>query len=219
MSIFGRQNESYRNYSGKKSEKYIASLFGVSKSKIHRSVNKKNINKFSNWKVFKPSKQQMANESRYPELDAAILNWLNAMRNTASRCKPLSLPLSRAHIQAHASHEAKNREILNFKADESDEWFRNWRERCSCVCYRASNVFNMDEAGFFYRALSTRTYASSAEKKGSRKSIRRTKALRAKDRFTLVLCVNATGSCKSSKNPHSFRDQPSPIPYVWIKSA
>ncbi|KAI9549182.1 hypothetical protein GHT06_006813 [Daphnia sinensis] len=141
------------------------------------------------------------------------------MRNPSSRCKPLSL--SRAHIQARASHEAKARGISNFKA--SDGWFRNWRERCSIghsirlfgeaadvsvaemepliqtirdklLRYRACNVFNMDETGLFYRALPTRTYVSNEE--GQRKSIRGTKALRAKDRIALVLCVNATGSCK-----------------------
>jgi hypothetical protein len=48
------------------------------------------------------------------------------MRNPSSKCKPLSL--SRAHIQARASHEAKLRDIQNFKA--SDGWFRNWRKRC-----------------------------------------------------------------------------------------
>jgi hypothetical protein len=38
------------------------------------------------------------------------------------------LSLSRAHIQARASHEVKLREIQNFKA--SDGWFRNWQKRC-----------------------------------------------------------------------------------------
>jgi hypothetical protein len=84
----------------------------------------------------------------------------------------------------------------------------------------------MDETGLLYRALPTRSYISLEE--GSRKNIRGTKVLRAKDRVTLVLCVNATGTCKvaplivgTSKNPHCFRDAPSPIPYInqrntWI---
>lgn len=68
----------------------------------------------------------MLNESRYPELDDAVLKWLKELRNLTNKCKPLSL--SCAHIQARAAHEAKLRGILNFKA--SDGWFQNWRNRC-----------------------------------------------------------------------------------------
>jgi hypothetical protein len=50
----------------------------------------------------------------------------------------------------------------------------------------------MDETGLLYRAMPTRSYVSRDE--GPRKTIRGTKALRAKDRLTLVLCVNATGT-------------------------
>ena len=71
----------------------------------------------------------------------------------------------------------------------------------------------MDETGLLYRALPTMRDISLEE--GSRKNIRGTKVLRAKDRVTLVLCVNATGTCKvgplivwTSKNPHCFRDAP-----------
>ncbi|EFX68993.1 hypothetical protein DAPPUDRAFT_114086 [Daphnia pulex] len=161
-----------------------------------------------------------------------------------NKCKPLSL--SRAHIQARASHEAKLRGIQNFKA--SDGWFCNWRKRCligpslrlfgeagdvnieemepliqaireKLQRFNALNIFNMDETGLFFRALPTRTYVCREE--GQRKTVRGTKALRAKDRLTLVLCVNATGTCKidpllvgSAKKPHCFRDQESPVPYV-----
>jgi hypothetical protein len=82
----------------------------------------------------------------------------------------------------------------------------------------------MDESGLFYRALPTRTYVSSEE--GDRTRIRGSKTLRAKDRVTLILCVNADGSCKilpviigSAKNPHCFRDSPSPIPYLSQRNA
>lgn len=82
----------------------------------------------------------------------------------------------------------------------------------------------MDETGLFYRALPTRTYVSREE--GDRTSVRGSKTLRAKDRITLVLSVNADGSCKippllvgSAKNPHCFRDSPSPIPYLSQKNS
>jgi hypothetical protein len=75
--------------------------------------------------VFQPSAKIMANLSKNQELDKAVLQWFNEMRNPRGRLKPLSL--SRAIIQARALHEAKLRGIADFKA--SDGWFRNWRKR------------------------------------------------------------------------------------------
>ncbi len=63
--------------------------------------------------------------SKNQELDKAVLQWLNEMRNPRGRLKPLSL--SRAIIQARALHEAKLRGIADFKA--SDGWLPNWRKR------------------------------------------------------------------------------------------
>ena len=67
----------------------------------------------------------MANLSKNQELDKAVLQWFNEMRNPRGRLKPLSL--SRAIIQARALHEAKLRGIADFKA--SDGWLPNWRKR------------------------------------------------------------------------------------------
>ena len=82
----------------------------------------------------------------------------------------------------------------------------------------------MDETGLFYRALSRRTYVSESE--GNRSSVRGSKALSAKDRLTLVLCVNATRTFKvppliigTAKNPYCFRDSPCPLPYTTQKNA
>nr|CAH0108968.1 unnamed protein product [Daphnia galeata] len=134
------------------------------------------------------------------------------MRNPKFRCKPLSI--SRAHIQARALREAKIRGISGFSA--SDGWFRNWRRRyeigasirlygeagdvdvgaiepamrdlrVQLANYHLKNIFNMDETGLFYRAMPARTYLAYNE---SRKTVRGTKSLKAKDRVTLVLCVN-----------------------------
>ncbi len=59
-----------------------------------------------------------------------------------------------------------------------------------------------------------------------RQANRGTKSLRAKDRITLVLCVSATGSRKvppllicTAKQPHCFRTERSPVPYINQSSA
>lgn len=85
--------------------------------------------------------------------------------------------------------------------------------------YTPENVFNMDETGLFYCVLPARSYE--LEGGDSRQSGRGTKSMRAKDRVTLVLCLNATGSRKvdplmigTAASPHCFRDAPSPVPYT-----
>ena len=84
--------------------------------------------------------------------------------------------------------------------------------------YKPENVFNMDETGLFFRALPNRSYVLSDV--DSRQYRRGSKSLTAKDRVTLVMCVNATGTCKidplmigSSKEPRCFRIGRCPIPY------
>jgi len=200
-----------------KSEGVIANLLGnVSKSQIHNiSVNREKLRKLDG--TIPPTAKRMKNESLYPEIDQAVLKWVNLMRNPDHRWKPL--PLSRTHVQVRARIEAELRGVTGFEA--SDGWFRNWRRRCligvSTKLYgeagdvnvaemeplieqlrdklrrfSPNNVFNMDETGLFYRALPNRTYLSPAE--GMKKKVRGCKFLKAKDRITLVLCVNVTGN-------------------------
>lgn len=140
------------------------------------------------------------------------------MRKPSFRCKPLAI--ARSHIQARALVEAERRGIDGFKA--SDGWFCNWRKRngigpslrlygeAGDVSYlqfeeemaklreqleeqnfEPDNIFNMDETGLFYRAMPARTYLAADE---SRKTVRGTKSLKAKDRVTVLCCVNATGN-------------------------
>nr|CAH0104760.1 unnamed protein product [Daphnia galeata] len=234
----------------KKSERCVAEIMGDSRSQISRiSISKEKIENFYQDKVFQPVAKVMANRSVNADLDKAVHNWFREMRNPLGNRKPLSL--SRAIIQARALHEAKKIGLTEFKA--SDGWFRNWRRRNGIgpslrlfveagdvnieevekliqiireklKKFKAENIFNMDETGLLYRALPTRSYISLEE--GSRKNIRGTKVLQAKDPVTLVLCVNSTGTCKvaplivgTSKNPHCFRDAPSPIPYINQRNA
>ena len=93
--------------------------------------------------------------------------------------------------------------------------------------YAADHIFNMAETGLFYRCMPRCSYL--LDGCDSRQAGRGMKSLKAKDRVTLVLCLNATGSFKipplmietAKKNPHCFRDSPPAIPYthqcnVWL---
>ena len=189
----------------------------------------------------------MKAKSRYKEIDEAVFERVRFLRSQCGGRRPL--PVSRALIKARAIHEAKARNIYSFKA--SDGWFWRWRWRFnvgksvalhgeaadvdlaeadkevdkirSAILdgkFHPNNVFNMDETALFYRTIPNRTYlvCSDVDKRQAGKG---SKLMRCKDRLTVVLCVNATGTCKldpvvigSSKNPRCFRyNGPPSIPY------
>jgi DDE superfamily endonuclease len=93
--------------------------------------------------------------------------------------------------------------------------------------YAADHIFNMDEAHLFYKALPTRTYEFIADSEMDKRQVGRgVKSLRARDRLTLVLCCNATGSQKidplligTAKKPLCFRDGQPPVPYIHQTNA
>jgi len=82
----------------------------------------------------------------------------------------------------------------------------------------------MDETGIFYRCIHTRAYIRA----GQRRQARGAKDLKAKDRTTLVLACNATGTYKipiaiveKPQQPLRFKPprRPGPLPYFSQKSA
>jgi len=90
--------------------------------------------------------------------------------------------------------------------------------------YPAERIYNMDETGLFYRCIPNRAYVQA----GQRQQARGTKAMKAKERITLVMACNATGNNKipvaiigKAKEPLCFKPprRPSPLPYFSQKSA
>jgi len=98
-------------------------------------------------------------------------------------------------------------------------------EICSQLeAFNPEQIYNMDETGLYFRCLPNRAYVSA----GSRRRARGSKAVKNKDRVTLVLAVNATGSLKIPvaiigkaavhlclKSPRA----PCPLPYFSQPSA
>ena len=91
--------------------------------------------------------------------------------------------------------------------------------------YKLENIFNMDETGLFFRTIPNRTYLMPSET-DKRQAGRGLKSMKAKDRITVILCGNSTGSCKipptvigSAKNPRCFKDNPPSLPYLNQKNA
>ena len=84
--------------------------------------------------------------------------------------------------------------------------------------YLPQQVFNCDETGLFWKKMPRRTYITQEEK-----SLPGHKPM--KDRFTLLLCGNASGDCKikpllvyHSENPRAFKANnimKSKLPVMW----
>ena len=189
----------------------------------------------------------LVSRAKYPDIDRSVFEWFCSIRAFRGRKKPL--PISRELVKARAIYEAKIRNITNFKV--SDGWFSNWRWRYNiskCVrlhgeagdidleaaelemkCFRdllvgydVKNIFNMDEAGLFFRAIPSHSYY--IKDSGDPRQINRgSKAMKAKERLTIILC---TGEFKlepviigSAKKPRCFKDSPSPLPYFHQKNS
>ena len=229
----------------------IASEYAISKSQAYRIYKQKDtiVRVVSEGSVSTQSKI-IVNRAKYPVIDRAVFQWFCSLRSLRRGSKPL--PVSRELLQARAMHEAKALNIADFKA--SNGWFMHWRWRY-CVTnrvrllgeagdvdlpaaeqqmqqlrdslrgYLPCNVFYMDEAGLFYRAIPNQSYLM--EDEGDPRQARRgSKAMKAKERLTVILCVNATGSLKIApvviglvKNPRCFKKNPPSIPYFHQKKA
>ena len=76
--------------------------------------------------------------------------------------------------------------------------------------YDEDNVYNMDETGLFFKCLPNRSFVRANDAK----TARGTKLMKAKDRITLYVTTNATGTDKvplsmigRAKNPRCFLNQ------------
>ena len=167
----------------------VAREYGISKSQVYRIFQCKDsiVRAVAEGSVPTQSKV-VVNKAKYPAIDQAVFQWFCSLRSLRRGCKPL--PVSRAIIQARAMHEAKALGITDFEA--SDGWFGHWRWH-HCVSkkvrlqgeagdvdlpaaewemqqigdslrgYLPANVFNMDEAGLFYRAIPNQSYLMADE--------------------------------------------------------
>ena len=100
-----------------------------------------------------------------------------------------------------------------------------FRSAIGLMGYKPENIFNMDETGLFFRTIPNRTYIMGSET-DKQQAGRGSKAMKAKDRVAVILCVNSTGTCKipptvigSAKNPRCFKDNPPSVPYLNQKNA
>jgi len=150
----------------------------------------------------------------YPEIDARLLSWFHAAWARGRKRVPLSLAI----LRCRGLQIATALEITNFTA--SNGFLQNWARRHGIVnvalhgCGASANIaeaaarmdeirrqlagvdpdliYNVDETGLLFRGQPSRSYVSADDRRTARGS----KAMKRKDRVTLTLCCNTTGTHK-----------------------
>lgn len=182
----------------------------------------------------------------FPDIDARLAEWCIAVRARGRKRVPLSLAI----LRCKAMQIAASPGISNFSA--SNGYLQNWARRHGWVnvalhgCGASANVaeaearmakirrqlhgvdpylvYNVDETGLLYRSLPSRSYVPAEDRRRERGS----KAMNSKNRVTLTMCCNATGSHKvpvamigKAAQPMCFigLGNQCPLPYFSQKSA
>ena len=178
--------------------------------------------------------------SYFEAVSQGLWDWYQAIQRVGGR----HLPVSGGLLEARARRIATELGVTGFKG--SPHFIQNWAARhnlhnvalwgqggsadvagaaariaeirSKLEAYPAERIYNMDETGLFFRCIPNRAYV----KAGQRRQARGTKAMKAKDRVTLVLACNATGTHKipvamigKAKQPLCFKPprRPCPLPY------
>lgn len=187
-----------------------------------------------------------ARTSNFPAVDARLTDWVLAVRARTRKRVPLSLSV----LRAKALQIARDLNIPTFSA--SNGFLQNWARRhdfvnvalhgagASATVEEATArmqqireqlagvdpdlIYNADETGLLYRCLPSRSYLPREDRRHARGS----KAMRSKERVTLTLCCNATGSHKlpiamigKAAHPLCFQGEGNqcPLPYFSQRSA
>jgi len=154
--------------------------------------------------------------SKFEEIDAALKTLFEGIETMGGAELPMTMAVletrareiatelgvdgfvgSPGFIQRWASRHRLNSVKLWGQAGSAAEAVRQRERRMAEIrselaTYDPENIYNMDETGLQYQCLPSQTYNAA----GRRRRVRGSKAMTAKDRVTLVLACNATGSHK-----------------------
>ncbi|KAF0735534.1 hypothetical protein Ae201684P_022419 [Aphanomyces euteiches] len=181
-------------------------------------------------------------QAKYGELEASLMSWIRVLRE-AKR------PVTPGLVRIRALNCAKLMGLDEFNA--SSQWMLNFRTRFGLkfaimhgeagegdkndplllqaldslmdiiADYNPECVYNMDEMGLFYRLLPRHTLLLPEEDVGTARGEKKSK-----DRVSLVVCANATGSHKipcamigKFASPACIHGTKWPLPYFSQKNA
>ncbi|XP_054259576.1 tigger transposable element-derived protein 6-like [Macrosteles quadrilineatus] len=206
------------NPTKKKTE--IAKEFGIPPSTLATILKRKD--KFDNDDLCSAIKKLKSCELK--DVEECVLKWLKQCRD---KNIAVSGPILQEKAQQFASelgHEqfrASNGWLQNFKkrneiifrkicgesAKVDDSVCSEWKDKLIALTegYEPENIYNADETGLFFKCLPDKTLSFKGDKCHGGKS--------SKDRLTVMLCANCTGTDKlkplvigKSKNPRCFKN-------------
>ena len=212
----------------KLSDEKLANEYGVDRSTISNILRKKDkflqLHASAKHSDLKKTRIQIA---RFPSLEDALYKWFQSLR---SRNIPVSQDVLKVKaVEFYNRAKENGAQLSNFEA--SNGWLEKFQKRyeisSKCITgesesacldqveigrknlqeiiatFDIENVYNADETGLFFRLAPNKTLASKSDKaKGIKKD---------KERVTVLLCCNATGTKKikpfvigKSRNPRCY---------------
>lgn len=179
-----------------------------------------------------------AKASEFQDVEKCVLMWLKQCRD---KNVPIGGPVLQEKAQqfavslGHANFRASNGWLQNFKkrneivfkkvcgesASVDDAVCVEWKEQLSDLVgdYQPEDIYNADETGLFYKCLPDKTLTFKGDPCSGGKH--------SKERITVLLCVNCTGTNKlkplvigKTKKPRCFKNVTSfPTDYVANKKS
>jgi len=163
-----------------------------------------------------PGTTRRLRRSTFSDVDLALRQWLNICAGLEAKSVPITMAVFRQRAEEFAAslgvtgfsasagfvlRSAKRHNLVNISvwgtggsaaADVEASRQRMEEIRAELEAFDPEQIYNIDETGLYFRCLPNRAYVMA----GSKRRARGSKAMKNKDRVTLVLAVNATGSHK-----------------------
>ena len=209
---------------GQKTKTEIAKMFNIPKNTLTGWVKKADTIK-EGYAKFGP-KRRVMRLGQFDDLETALLKWFSAMRD---RNIPLSGPLLLQKAKDFAEQlrittfkqstgwldRFKERHGITFKAvcgeaksvDTRSTEMTDWTGRLSNIlrAYSPSDIYNADETGLFFKLMPDKTLEF--------KSVQCQGGKRSKERLTVMVCANMSGTDKlpllvigKFANPRCFKN-------------
>ena len=207
-----------------KKKKDIASEAGIQASTLSTILKNKDALRAGH--AVGSSNKKRVRDPLCPDVDAALFQWFSAARAQSvpisgeilkSKAQELATELDPDHEEWSCSngwlshwkvrHNISYKAVSGENAAVSKEVCEDWKKSTLYPLlqrYHPNDVFNADETGLFWRLLPDKTHTARGEKcTGGKKS---------KERITVLVCANMTGTEKcplliigKSKVPRCFR--------------
>ena len=191
--------------------------------------------------------------SQFPEIDQHLFQWVQMARSARLPVSSASLSAKAHHIRelllSQNNSPQQKEALIQFSA--SSTWVGRFTARhalrsvrlhgkagsvtisdvsqgiaqfCENLStYDVDNIYNQDETGLFFKLFPKQSYVLESE---GGKTLRGITGMGAKDRVTLFVCTNATGTRKlpmvmigKAKRPRWFSLSPPAVPYMSQRNA